>query len=781
MNRSRKGQGEQAIPSQKDGCNETVEKRDKSRSPLRQSIRNLLSTLRKGATKSSEVTTAAKAVYTHAPAVLVGEYPSQLPEKDGSIVAHLRNSKNALHSQQANDSVTIGRPPYPSCTPQVSSDGYINVNFSGPIWHWSTLSGTGPAWDHCKGVIQDRKLNVTWFSPGDAVHLVLEVDLSRCINVRTLTNGDLSEAELAALSQQEDTRDLKIFELVSQSREKDKFAVRNLGERAAWISALWYEAIHKSASQSLIGITRDSIILTEVTVHRSLGSQVHTSVEDVILPRPATVTQDPRRERSLPPLPPQTPRALPRLTIPPTSLTSQVDKMLRIDSERTPSSSVYSPGSPLPSGLRALTTSPSIANLGQRFMVKQRLAELQKLNDIQHTGSPISKRASESPLSSLSPTITSGTGRSGFLSVLTSEEDEEHTGCDLDAGRVPFEHLRESDFIPRSQACGTAERDCAGIQIKERPVLERNESNRSELPYVSDETDQQSSIRECLKPISSELSVIKTCSVTRIPASPIATKTDISALKEHFDEALSAQKTSMIDSVPAARNANDLPTIIAEKLSKINTLIENDNGQRALQVQQQTDSVRYLNELNAWLENFVKGGTAQINGLAKSVEQLCKDLDRGQESQGGGILSDIYATLSEIRGRTDTSELQFVVSRLTETVNASTQNTMNMQALANFIERQRQEQESFLRTFTSEISGEIKGERLRFVEAMKEATTINVQMQVDQLKRELAPQVVAVTQELGRLETEKREMETKIANLHAFHANQRQNSGEVGD
>lgn len=59
------------------------------------------------------------------------------------------------------------------------------------------------------------------------------------------------------------------------------------------------------------------------------------------------------------------------------------------------------------------------------------------------------------------------------------------------------------------------------------------------------------------------------------------------------------------------------------------------------------------------------------------------------------------------------------------------------------MECQRQEQENFLRAFTarqyeictymidihkiSEVSGEIKGERLRFVEAMKEATAINVQ------------------------------------------------------
>ena len=71
------------------------------------------------------------------------------------------------------------------------------------------------------------------------------------------------------------------------------------------------------------------------------------------------------------------------------------------------------------------------------------------------------------------------------------------------------------------------------------------------------------------------------------------------------------------------------------------------------------------------------------------------------------------------------------------------------QAIAGLMDRQRQDQETLLRAFTDgksifsrcvscyggiltllcsiEISGEIKGERLRFVEAMKEATAINVQ------------------------------------------------------
>ena len=66
------------------------------------------------------------------------------------------------------------------------------------------------------------------------------------------------------------------------------------------------------------------------------------------------------------------------------------------------------------------------------------------------------------------------------------------------------------------------------------------------------------------------------------------------------------------------------------------------------------------------------------------------------------------------------------------------------QAIAGLIDSQRRDQEALFRSLTNgtndppqtilvisirlaEISGEIKGERLRFVEAMKEATAINVQ------------------------------------------------------
>lgn len=84
--------------------------------------------------------------------------------------------------------------------------------------------------------------------------------------------------------------------------------------------------------------------------------------------------------------------------------------------------------------------------------------------------------------------------------------------------------------------------------------------------------------------------------------------------------------------------------------------------------------------------------------------------------------------------------------------------SIESQAIAGLIDRQRHEQEALFRAFTNgvyhlsffkeihlchpphalasliEISGEIKGERLRFVEAMKEATAINIQSELSVLQ-----------------------------------------------
>jgi hypothetical protein len=92
------------------------------------------------------------------------------------------------------------------------------------------------------------------------------------------------------------------------------------------------------------------------------------------------------------------------------------------------------------------------------------------------------------------------------------------------------------------------------------------------------------------------------------------------------------------------------------------------------------------------------------------------------------------------------------------------------------INRQRADQEQMLRALSSELTEEIRGERLRFVEAMKEATAINVQAHVEHFKAELGREVAVMTQDVGRLHKEKQVIEQQIADLFAFYSKQKQES-----
>lgn len=91
------------------------------------------------------------------------------------------------------------------------------------------------------------------------------------------------------------------------------------------------------------------------------------------------------------------------------------------------------------------------------------------------------------------------------------------------------------------------------------------------------------------------------------------------------------------------------------------------------------------------------------------------------------------------------------------------------------------------------MAAEIKGERLRFVDAMKEATSIHVQSEsierhssmnlllmrspkahVDQLRKELTREAAGMSQEVARLQREREVLERQLAELRAFHARQQQ-------
>jgi len=57
---------------------------------------------------------------------------------------------------------------------------------------------------------------------------------------------------------------------------------------------------------------------------------------------------------------------------------------------------------------------------------------------------------------------------------------------------------------------------------------------------------------------------------------------------------------------------------------------------------------------------------------------------------------------------------------------------------------------------------------------MKEATAINVQIHVEEFKKELTREVLISTQEVGRLQRERQLLEQQIADLFAFYSKQKQ-------
>ncbi|KAH9012141.1 hypothetical protein EDB84DRAFT_1537123 [Lactarius hengduanensis] len=111
--------------------------------------------------------------------------------------------------------------------------------------------------------------------------------------------------------------------------------------------------------------------------------------------------------------------------------------------------------------------------------------------------------------------------------------------------------------------------------------------------------------------------------------------------------------------------------------------------------------------------------------------------------------------------------------------NAEMRNAYTTESVLGVIERQRRDQERMLRTLANELSDDIRGERLRFVEAMKEATAINVQIHVEEFKKDLTREVLVSTQEVDRLQRERQLLERQIADLFAFHSKQKQTA--LGD
>ena len=172
-------------------------------------------------------------------------------------------------------------------------------------------------------------------------------------------------------------------------------------------------------------------------------------------------------------------------------------------------------------------------------------------------------------------------------------------------------------------------------------------------------------------------------------------------------------------------------------------------------------------------------GTSKIDTVAAAVTQLSKEVSPSVDQFGnptGTLFDGLQTLLAESRGRDMTIHaLQASVNTLFAAINerlpsGGTNGTLSerstgrpcfwfvdwrlffsfaaTEAVENLFDKQRQEQEQVLRAVAAgkspiqtttggplrsvtarwtDLSDDIKGERLRFIEAMKEATAINIQ------------------------------------------------------
>ncbi|EJD52527.1 hypothetical protein AURDEDRAFT_111190 [Auricularia subglabra TFB-10046 SS5] len=148
----------------------------------------------------------------------------------------------------------------------------------------------------------------------------------------------------------------------------------------------------------------------------------------------------------------------------------------------------------------------------------------------------------------------------------------------------------------------------------------------------------------------------------------------------------------------------------------------------------------------------------------------------------GGILQEMRQYLAENKGRQQQTQaelqaaMQTLVAGAAQGLDARADERQKAasDALFAFMEQQRQANEALLRGVATELSNDIRGERLRFVDAMKEATTVNIQFHVEEFKKQLTKEVLTMTIEVERLQRERQMLQMQISELFAFFSKQKQ-------
>jgi hypothetical protein len=194
---------------------------EKKTSPLRQSFRNLLSVFKKGKRFGKEKVE---------PYIHPKENALSFPDENFS-----KTPPGAKHEFDlfAPDSGSLGSRICTSPTYSLHTGPLLHL--SQPI---SASSPILPVWIPCDAVLHQSHILLT-SATTQGIRRTDVVSLRACTDVKSLTSGDIGAEQRALLPTMENSAVPKVFELVFDGKEKQRFAVPTVKDRAAWVGAIW--------------------------------------------------------------------------------------------------------------------------------------------------------------------------------------------------------------------------------------------------------------------------------------------------------------------------------------------------------------------------------------------------------------------------------------------------------------------------------------------------------------------------------------------------------------
>jgi hypothetical protein len=212
---------------------EIVVKKDKS--PIRQSLRNLFSVIKKGAGGLAKRRSEDRLGLAAAAEVPGAAVPPRLSSSSSSAAVN--------EGSRYFGSVAM------KTSPAATSARLRRKRMTGPLFYFipggpTLLSSPGlPVWTSCSVTldVDAHKLLVSSFTGSEMELCIHEILLSRCSDIRSLAVAQLGKEESKALDEivGPEKETLRVFEVLFEGREREKFAARSVKERAGWISAIW--------------------------------------------------------------------------------------------------------------------------------------------------------------------------------------------------------------------------------------------------------------------------------------------------------------------------------------------------------------------------------------------------------------------------------------------------------------------------------------------------------------------------------------------------------------